>query len=200
MTDLGLRPLLLFTVLLAWCRPAAAQWRVSVEVGADRFWGGSIETTPDQRSFRPYRPTVVGLGLERRMTSVGIGVRLRYVDAAIALVGEGAAVAVNGVFDIYGISPEITYRLARVGGNNELLVHAGPLIEAWSIIDEGTDVHLGVQGGLSLRVPLGGRFAGSLTLGGAVSPSPFKPEQLEQNYEPRTLWRRGVAGRLEYRL
>jgi hypothetical protein len=189
-----------FILSLIWCPPAAGQWFVGVEIGADRFWGGSVETTPDRRSFRPYRPTVFGLGLERRITRVSLGVRVHYTDAALALEGDEAAVAVGGVFDVFSLSPEIIYQLTILGGVNELRLHAGPLLEVWNIIDEESKLHVGMQASLSVRIPLWTRFAGSVVVGAAVSPSPFTREQLEQNFEPRTLWRRGVAGRLEYRL
>jgi hypothetical protein len=192
--------LLAFILTLTWCSPAAGQWVLGVEVGAYRFWGGSVETTPDGRSFHPYRPTVFGLALERRITRLGVGLRLHYMDAALGLEGQGAAVAIGGAFDVSSLTPEISYLLATPGGENELRLHAGPLLELWETIDEETKIHVGMQANISFRVPLGGRFAGSLLVGAAVSPSPFTGEQLEQNFEPRTLWRRGVVGRLEYRL
>jgi hypothetical protein len=179
--------------------PALAQWAVFLEVGADRFWGGSVENAPERRSFRPYRPTTLGAGLERRGT-VGVGLRLRYTGASFALEGEDAVVAVKGVFDVYSASPEISYRIASVGPGNQLRLHAGPLLEVWSLIDEGSRTRIGIQGGVSLGIPLGSRFAGSVGAGAAVSPSPFKEGELDPPYELRVLWRRSVTARLEYRL
>jgi hypothetical protein len=118
----------------------------------------------------------------------------------LGLEGEDAAVAVKGAFDVYGASPEFIYRLARVAAGNEVTIRAGPLLEVWSIVDEDSRLRVGLQAGLAFTVPLGSRFAGTLLAGGAVSPSPFTPSQLVENFEPRTLWRRGVAARLEYRL
>lgn len=183
-----------------WFSPVLGQWLIGVEVGADRFWGGSIETTAERRSFRPYRPTVFGLGLEHPAANLGFGLRLRYMDAALGLEGDGAAVALAGVFEVFSVSPELLYRVARLGGGSELVLHAGPLFELWNIIDEETETHLGLQGSVSLNIPLGSKLAASLSAGGAVSPSPFSREQLEENFEPRTLWRRGVAARLQHRL
>jgi hypothetical protein len=51
-----------------------------------------------------------------------------------------------------------------------------------------------------LRVPLGARLAGSLTAGTALIPSPFTTDQLDPGFERRALWRRRLAGGLEYRL
>jgi hypothetical protein len=118
----------------------------------------------------------------------------------MALEGEGAVAVINGVFDVYSASPEVIYRIAILSAGNELQLRAGPLLEVWNILDEESRTLIGAQGGLSLRVPLSGRFAGLVTAGAAVTPSPFLQNQLDPNFEPRALWRRGVAGRLEYRM
>ncbi|MBA3760643.1 MAG: hypothetical protein H0X07_08915 [Gemmatimonadales bacterium] len=183
-----------------WCSPALGQWAVTTEVGADRFWGGSIETTNDRRSFRPYRPTTFGVGLERTAGRLGAGLRLRYASASLALEGSDAVAAAKGVFTVYSAAPEVMYRIATVGAVNQLVLHGGPLLEIWSVLDADTQTRLGVQGAVSLNLPLGGRFAGSLTAGAAVMPSPFEEGQLDPPFERRALWRRRFAVGLDYRL
>jgi hypothetical protein len=183
-----------------WCSPALGQWAVTTEVGADRFWGGSIENTPEHRSFRPYRPTTFGVGLERRAGRLGAGLRLRYASAGLALEGPDAVVAAKGIFTMYSAAPELIYRIISVGPVNELMLHAGPLFEVWSVADEDSETQVGAQGAVSLRVPLGGRFAGAVTAGAAVIPSPFGSDLLDQGFERRALWRRRLAIGLDYRL
>lgn len=183
-----------------WCRPALGQWAVTTEVGADRFWGGSIETTDERRSFRPYRPTTFGVGLERKAGRLGAGLRLRYASAGLALEGPDALVAAKGVFTVYSAAPEVIYRIATMGTGNQLLLHGGPLFEVWSVIDEDSQTRVGAQGAVSLNLPLGGRFAGSLTAGAALIPSPFGEGQLDPPFERRALWRRRFAVGLDYRL
>ena len=183
-----------------WCRPVLAQWAVTTEVGADRFWGGSIETTAERRSFRPYRPTTFGVGLERRAGRLGAGLRLRYGSASLALEGANAVVAAKGVFTVYSAAPEIVYRIVSLGSVNQLMLHAGPLFEVWSVIDEDSETRVGIQGAVSLNLPLGGRFAGSVVAGAALIPSPFGEGQLDPGFERRALWRRRFAVGLDYRL
>ena len=183
-----------------WCGAVLAQWTLGAEVGSDRFWGGSVETTPERRSFRPYRPTTFGVGLERRGGRLGAGLRLRYASAGLALEGADALSAVNGVFTVYSVSPEVIYRIASVGAANQLLVRGGPLFEVWSVIDENSETRVGLQGAVSLNVPLGGRFGGSIMAGAALIPSPFEKAQLDPSFERRALWRRRFAVGLDYRL
>ncbi|HVQ46240.1 MAG TPA: hypothetical protein VMS62_05365, partial [Gemmatimonadales bacterium] len=54
---------------------AWSQWSLGLGVEADRFWGGSLENGPEEKSFRPYRPTVFAVGAEHRFGSLGLGLR-----------------------------------------------------------------------------------------------------------------------------
>lgn len=125
---------------------------------------------------------------------------MRYAAAGLALEGSDAVAAVNGVFKVYSAAPELIYRIATLGAANQLALHGGPLFEVWSIIDQDSRTRIGVQGTVSLKVPLGGRFAGSLMAGAALIPSPFEEGQLGPPFELRALWRRRVAVGLDYRL
>jgi hypothetical protein len=198
-------PVLLGTLLAlhltssAWPTPAQGQWLMGIEVGSDRFWGGSVESTPEHRSFRPYHPATFGAELERRWSSLGIGLRLRYTDASLALEGSDAVTAVKGVFTVYSASPDVSYRVASVDSENQLMVHVGPLFEVWSIVDEKSRTRIGIQGAASLGIPLGSRFAGVLSAGAALIPSPFEDGELT-GYDLRALWRRRFGVGLQYRL
>jgi hypothetical protein len=183
-----------------WCSPARGQWLVTAQVGADRFWGGSRENTAERRSFRPYRPTTIGGGIERQQGRVGIGLRLRYTEASLGLEGEDAVVAVKGVFTMVSVLPEIGYQLATIGGDNHVVIQAGPLFEIWGVIDQESRTRVGVQGAVSLRIPLGKKLAASFAAGVAVTPSPFIQDELDSSYDLRPLWRRGFAAGLQYRL
>jgi hypothetical protein len=191
---------LFLAVSLALAASARAQWSISLGVESDRFWGGSLENSPEQKSFRPYRPTVMDLGLERRSGVLGLGMRARYSQASLGLEGGGVVLAAEGAFTTVGLAPEVSYQLTTMGPGNRLLVHLGPLAEFWHPADEEWRTRFGAQGAVTLDVPLGGPFA--LSLGGnlAVISSPFKSDELLNQYELRALWRRGFMARLEYQI
>ena len=176
------------------------QWSVGAEVGADRFWGGSLETTEDERSFRPYRPTTLGARLQWEGTSLGAGLRLGWFSASMALEGADLIVVASNVFSVYSLAPEVLYRVTLVGRANRLLLRAGPLLEIWKALDEEAETRLGVHGALALSVPLGSKLEAVLSAGAALIPSPFAEEQLDPGFERRPLWRRGFTAGLHYRL
>jgi hypothetical protein len=192
--------LVALTQFCIWSSAAHGQLAIGLEVGSDRFWGSSIETVEPHRSFRPYRPTTLGVGLERRGQSLGIALHLRYAGASLALEGDEGAVVAKGVFSRYQAVPELVYRIVTLGSTNELRLHAGPVFELWTVEGEDSQLRAGIQGALSLRVPFGGRVAGSLTAGLGVTASPLSEDQLIEGYERRALWRRSVVAGLEYRL
>jgi hypothetical protein len=179
------------------------QWHIGLEVGAVRFWGGSRDDVDGSTSFLPYRPTTLGIGLERQSGRYAFGLQARYAEAGVALVGPEVTVASEGIFTIVGIWPELVARLATVGSNNQLRIHAGPIFEIWDLVDLDSRIRVGAQGSISLDVPLGRRFRGAVAAGGAVTSSPYEEGELDigggaPTYELQALWRRSFALSLHY--
>jgi len=182
------------------CTPALSQWALRADLGAARFWGGSVEIGGQGRSFRPYRPTVFGVGLERKAGKFAVGMGLGYSKAALALEGADGLTAIDGIFTVYSLSPELVYQITRLGSVNQLRLHAGPLLEVWTVLAEGSETRAGGQAALSLSMPLGAKLEGSVTAGAALIPSPFARGQLDSGFERRALWRRRFAVGVAYRL
>jgi hypothetical protein len=199
----NLRPARLLSLALIFAstlsQQAVGQWFIGLEIGSERFWGGSVENTADQRAFRPYRPTTFSAAVERRSGLLGAALRLRYTDASMALEGSDAVVAVKGVFTVISVAPEISYGVFTLA-QNQVVLHAGPVLEHWSLIDEDSRFRVGAQGAVCLNIPLGGRIAMALLADAAVIGSPFERDELDPSYDLRALWRRGFAAGLRYRL
>jgi hypothetical protein len=182
------------------CTPVHAQWSIGAEVGGDRYWGGSVEKEGLHRSFRPFRPTTLGISLAREGRLFSVGVRMTYSSAGMALEGDEAVSVIKGVFTMYSVAPEVSYHIATMGQTNRLVLHGGPLFEIWRAVDESSETRLGAHCALSLNVPLGRKFAASLAAGAAVIGSPFAEQQLVAGFERKPLWRRRFAAGLQYRL
>ena len=196
----------LLTILLAGgSSPVTAQWRLGVEVGAARFWGGSIDTGGEDTSFRPYRPTTFGIGLERQAGRYAFGLQVHYFEAGLALEGPEVVISAEGAFKTFSISSEAVAHIATLGAGNQVRVHAGPVLQIWDIIDNDTRTRVGAQASVSLDVPLGVRFSGVVLAGAAITPSPYHDGELDlgagaPTYERRALWRRSFGLGLRYRL
>jgi hypothetical protein len=197
--------MVLAAITIAWCSPLLGQWRMGVQVGASRFWGASEDTGGDHTSIRPYRPTTFGIGMERQSHQYAVGLQLQYAESSIGLEGPEGVVSAEDAFTIVSILPELALRVATLGSGNQLRLHAGPLFEIWSIIEQNSRTRVGAQGSVTLDVPLGGHFDGVVLAGIAVTPSPFEEGELDlgagaPTYDLQTLWRRSFAVGLRYGL
>src|SRR4026209_2643575 len=101
-----------------WSAPARGQWSITAEVGGDRFWGGSVDDTPEHLSLRPYRPTTFGVGLERRAGRLGTGLKLRCPSPGRARGGGEAVAVVKGIFPVYSAARGLASRLLLGGSAN----------------------------------------------------------------------------------
>ncbi len=199
---MNLRLTNMLATVLALCalsNPVEGQWSVGAEVGADRFWGGSLEASQEERSFHPYRPTTFGAGVRWEGSTLGTGIRVGYFSAGMALEGADAIVVAKNVFRVYSLAPEVVYRVASIGRANRMLFRAGPLFEIWKALDEESKTSLGVHGALAVSVPLGWKLESVLSAGIALMPSPFAEDQLDPPFERRALWRRSITAGLQYR-
>lgn len=178
---------------------AAAQWMIGADLSAARFWGGSAEIAGN-RSFRPYRPTFVGIGVEQRGRHIGFGLRGYYASSSLALEGDDAVVIGKGAFDVYGAGAEASLTIGRIGNDVLAVVRMGPILESWRPIGQSSVVRAGFGGSAGLQVALGRKWCGVIGAGAAVTGSPFTPADLDPSFRPRALWRREVRGTLQYRL
>jgi hypothetical protein len=200
MTRFRARAALVAVVFLAHgVSPVAAQWTLGVGIRAPRFSGGAVEPATG-RSLRPYRPTIWEVGVDHAGSRIGLGVRGHYASSSLALEGSDALAAVKNAITVYGVDPELSMRIGRLGPEGVLRLFAGPLFEWWELPDAGSRLRVGLAASLGLEVAFGGRWTGSVRLGAAVTPSPFTREDLDEALEPRTLWRREATAAVRYRL
>ena len=194
------RSLAWLALVLITAAPVSAQWSVGLGIAAPRFSGGAVESTTG-RSLLPYRPTMFQVGVTRLEGRIGIGLRVHYASSSLAFEGKDALAAIKDVLEVYGATPELSVRVARLGPEGVLRVYAGPVLELWKLDDETSHARLGATASVGLEVPFGGAWTGSARVGATVTPSsPFAREDLENGLEPRALWRREVSAGLSYRI
>jgi hypothetical protein len=129
-----------------------------------------------------------------------VGLRAHYASSSLALEGSDALAAVKNAIALYGVGPELSVRIGRLGPEGVVRLFAGPLFEVWELPDAGSHLRVGLAVSLGLEVPFGGRWAGSGRFGAAVTPSPFAREDLHGLLKPRPLWRREATAGVRYRL
>jgi len=166
--------------LAATARAGAAQWGLSVDVGAARFAGTARDSSG--ASLGPYRPTTFSVRVDRELGPIRVGVGLMYDRASLV-----------------EVAPAIAIRVACFGAGVVTRVEAGPALDLWDV-DDVTRTRVGARGGLGLEWPLGGRFTGSFHATGVLSGSVMNRDEAPAGVERRATRRGSVSIGLGYRL
>jgi hypothetical protein len=180
---------------------AAAQWRLGVEVGGERFRGVSGSVQPPDRAMRPYHPLWLGLRAEAPAGRLRLGGAIRYAVPDVALEAHDVTIVAHStITKVLAITPEALVPLAGLGGV-QLVGSAGLAVERWDFHDKPARWRAGPQAGLALEAGLGGRVVGALGgFGGYLPTSPLDAEDLPDDIEPRSAWRFGLRGSLLIRV
>jgi hypothetical protein len=193
---LSLRPLVL--VLLAFplveLSGQTRQWGMGVEVGLTRFWGGSEPEPPnDAPGLKPYRPTTVGLRIDRRSGRYRLGLGVQYAAAALGQENPDLAILLKGAMTWVEATPEVAYQLATLGTDTELRAFAGPVVDLWLPDGDEPRVRAGGRVGLELLVPLGSSLAGTVRAHGGVSGSLFSDSEVPSDFHSKSMPNAGLA-------
>jgi hypothetical protein len=173
---------------------AQQSWGLGFEVGIERFWGGSGPLVgSDDLALRPYRPTHVGLRVDRTAGSLRVALGVRYAESAIGGEYEGGATIFTDGFTSIEIAPEAAVPLARLGRGAVLRLFGGPVVRFWVPPDDGARTRFGARGGLELEAPLGVRFSAMTRIHGGIARSALDDGDVPPGYQVRPMPSTGVA-------
>ena len=181
---------------------AAAQWSMGLDIGASHFTGASFDTSAGgggaAASLRPQRPLVLALRLERAAARVRVGLGVLRARAGLVAENGTAAAVQKGFFTLLELAPEGSIRLAETGAGTELRLHAGPLVDFWTLEEGDNRTRAGAHAALSAGWPVAGRVTGSLRVAAALTGSVFDAGELPSQLARRAMWRRTVSVGLRY--
>ncbi len=175
-------------------RGQARAWALGLEVGLTRFWGGSEPVPPnDAPGLRPYRPTTIGIRLDKRVKRYRLGMGIQYAATALGQDGPDLAILLKGAMTWLQATPELAYRLGTVGNNSELSAFAGPVIDVWLPDGDESRVRAGGRVGLELILPFGSGLAGVLRAHGGLSGSLFSDTEVPSEFRTKSMPNAGMA-------
>jgi hypothetical protein len=171
----------------------ARRWSVTIEGGELRFGGTSADTSSDGiGAFRPYRPTTLGLRLERG-GSVRVGLGLVYGTGPAALIGPDLTItARTDPLTLIELAPSVSWRVLAVGSGS-LRIGGGPLLDYWSWSPAPARWRIGAEGSARLEAPLGSASAVVVRAGLARTSSILEEEDLPAHFARRPSWRSSLA-------
>jgi hypothetical protein len=195
-----MRTLIRLLAVVALAVPAgvcAAQWGLSAEVGVARFGGTARDSSG--ASLGPYRPTTLGVRVDRARGAVRVGVGLMYARTGLAGEQNQTAVVFYDRASLVEAAPEISLEIARFGAGVVTRVEAGPTLSVWDV-DGVSRTRVGARGAVAFEWPLTGRCTGSVRATGVLSGSVMNRDETPAGVERRVTRRGGVSIGLRYRL
>jgi hypothetical protein len=187
-------------------------WRMSLTVGTSTFNGAATGTGESGADlvFRPYRPTMLGLGLTYGGEQARLGLFAKYGQPGLGFRGvpdgdEGGAagllIVAENAFHLASITASAGTRLAKIRGGPALRPSIGLTLERWSAPGTPTRTLVGPQAGLALEFAVAGWLLGTIDGELGFTPgSPFQAEDLPEGFRLRSTWRRTLQAGVSIRL
>lgn len=181
--------------------PLAAQWSLGAEIGLLACRGGASDTatsgTPN--TLRPSQGATYALRVQRSFGTFGAGMSFLYSSTGVGAENEETTVEAKSSMELLELAPEAFVVLARPGAGGAVLLHAGILLDHWSLQTDGRD-RVAALAAVSLDWPMTGRWSGTFRAGLAVGPSVFDEEEMPDGFKRHATWRRSIAAGVQLRL
>lgn len=190
----------------------AQNWSVGISLGTASFSGASRQAdgAEERLSFAPYRPTLWGLAFSYGGDRLRVGLAVRYGEPGIRIRGvpsplpdeEGTpiVIVVENAYHLSTYTGSITSRLFRLARGPAVRGSLGVALERWAAPGAPVRTIAGGQLGVAAEVALSRAFVAALEGElGWTQASPFRREELPDGFQPRSTWRRSLAGALYWR-
>ena len=180
---------------------AEAQFGISADAHLFSYGGVSHDTSAGNvgQSFRPFRPLLVALRPEWTFGRARVGLGIAYGSPDIAEDGDPLALVLHDTGKLLELSPECSYRLARLPRGLAVRVHAGPLVSIWKLNGEdGVRTRVGALVALSTEFPVTAKLQGIIRLSGAVTEKLFHQSDLPPEFKVERMRRAGIGLGLRY--
>jgi len=202
-----LRSTLLGLILVgSWTSPGQAQWRVGVDLGADRIARVVRSGEAPDGTGPDGRPTMtwpVVLRIEHGREGLRVGISGSVVRPGLELIGPEFTVTARPAFRVLSLAAEFSARAARLPQGGSIRVHLGVPAERWSFpgYTDPPRWRIGIAGGAALEVPLAARLSGRFGVAlGTLFASPLSNAELTDEYATTPVWRESVRAGLVVRL
>lgn len=174
-------------------RALSGQWLVGADVAALRFAAVAEETSSEGQWTTLTASTAAALRVERQFAQVRLGLGIVHARAGLAIGDRNLVVEARDVFRLWEFAPEVAVRIAGVGSQPTVWLHAGPLLDVWLPEGDETRSRAGAHAGASLTFPLLRRVSGTVRVQGSLTPSVFDADEPPPGFERRSTRRFEVA-------
>ncbi len=172
-----------FIALIGLAGDLSAQhaWTVTIERGFTAFSMAAHDTSTPQIRLVPWHPAAYSIRVSRGGAGVGYALALTAANGQLgATIGDVVILPGAGLL-LLEVAPELQLRLATSSSGAALIGHAGPVFDIWA--PDGDDVRTayGGMGGVTLSLPVAGRWSAAIRADLAVTGS--EATQAEESAE-----------------
>ena len=179
-------------------RPAAAQWRLGLEL-LSSYYGGSAVYTSGNPHARPGNAVMPTLHLDTRLSSVRVALRMSYGKPGVSVTGQGVTITDRTSDKLFEATGTVGFRVGGIGPSGAVVVDAGPTLHLWKATPE-TRTRVGGLVAGTYEWPVSARFTGAIRLESIFSKSWFDEADLPPEFRRQVTWRFGWGVGLRYRL
>ena len=178
--------------------PAAAQWRIGLELMNTYYRGSAVDTSGNPHA-RPGNALMPTLHLETRVNDVRVALRVSYGKPGLSLTGQGVTITDRTSDKLYEAIGTVGFRAGGIGPSGAIVIDVGPTLHVWKATPE-TRTRIGALGAASYEWPVSERFTGAVRFESIFSKSWFDEADLPPEFERQVTWRYGWGLGLRYRL
>lgn len=188
-----MRAFVIVTLLASIPSALAAQsgWRLSGELGSNRFSRAAHDTSSPAVSLGAWAATSYTLRLARDDGRNVLSASLGYTSSPFAAWIDNVAVIQGGELALAEFGLSYGRRLLRSGRGAALRVEGGPVLHLWTLSGEDPRTRLGALVGSVLELPLTERWRVDLRGDLTVTKSWMRPEDEDAEVSRESSMRRG---------
>ncbi|MBW8771777.1 MAG: hypothetical protein JF590_00560, partial [Gemmatimonadetes bacterium] len=150
---------------------AQHRWSVTLERGSTTYSMAAHDTSTPEVRVVPWHPGAWTVRVARDGARTGYALALTAANGQVgATIGDAVILPGVGLL-LLEVAPEVRRRLTTSATGATLVVHLGPVVDIWA--PQGDDVRTasGAMGGLTLALPVAGRWQAAIRADLAVTGS-----------------------------
>jgi hypothetical protein len=184
-------PLIACLLIVPGSLMAQGRWSLSFERGFTTFSEAAHDTNTPSVQVIPWHPASYTVRLARDGRRIGFAIGLTAANGQLGATIEDAAILPGGGLLLLEAAPELRFRIWASAVGATLAAHAGPVIDIWA--PEGDDVRAayGGMGGVTLTLPVTGRWSAAIRTDFAVTGSEATRDEESAEIRRAKTMRRG---------
>lgn len=150
---------------------AQHHWSLTLERGSTTYSMAAHDTSTPQIRVLPWHPAAWSIRIARDGDAVGFALALTAANGQLGAASGDVVILPGAALLLLEVAPELRRRFTASASGTTLTAHLGPVFDLWA--PQGDDVRTayGAMGGVTLDLPIAGRWSAGVRADLAVTGS-----------------------------